>query len=458
MENVKKRGFFAKKDVDMTEGNIVNHIIMFAFPLLIGNLFQQFYNTVDTWVVGNYVENDAAFAAVGSVGPIINMIIGLFVGFSSGAGVIISQYYGAKKYDKVDQAVHTSMCVTLVLGVVFTILGLVLVPFMLRMMKTPDSVFTEAKTYLTVYFSGVIGLMIYNIGSGILRAVGDSTRPFIFLVVCALMNVVLDLLFVIKFGMGVEGVAYATIISQGVSAILVVITLLRANNCIKLVPGHLKIDFETLGKIVRVGIPAAIQLSLTAFSNVFVQSYINQFGQDCMSGWTAYAKIDQFMFLPMQSLAMAATTFVGQNLGYGKVERAKKGIGVSMAVSVISTVVIMIPVMIFAKPLVTFFEDKPEVIEYGVMLLRYISPFYVLCCFNQIIAGALRGAGNSRAPMIIMLTSFVAFRQVYMFIMSNFICNEIIPIAMGYPAGWLLSSILSFIYLSKVDLKKKVVI
>jgi len=233
---------------------------------------------------------------------------------------------------------------------------------------------------------------------------------------------------------------------------------LRTNNCIKLIPRHLRIDFETLGKIVRVGIPAAIQLSLTAFSNVFVQSYINQFGQDCMSGWTAYAKIDQFMFLPMQSLAMAATTFVGQNLGYGKIDRAKKGIAVSMTISVISAVIIMIPVMIFSRPLVTFFEDKPEVIEYGVMLLRYISPFYVLCCFNQIIAGALRGAGNSRAPMIIMLTSFVAFRQVYMFIMSNFICNEIIPIAMGYPAGWLLSSVLSFIYLAKVDLKKKVVI
>jgi putative MATE family efflux protein len=272
------------------------------------------------------------------------------------------------------------------------------------------------------------------------------------------MNVVLDLLFVIKLGMGVEGVAYATIISQGISAILVLITLAKSNTCIKLVPRLLKIDTETLGKIFRVGIPSAIQLSLTAFSNVFVQSYINQFGQDCMSGWTAYAKIDQFMFLPMQSLAMAATTFVGQNLGYGKVERAKKGITVSISVSVISTVVIMIPVVIFARPLVVFFEDKPEVIEYGVMLLRYISPFYVLCCFNQVIAGALRGAGNSRAPMIIMLVSFVAFRQVYMFIMSNYILNEIIPIAMGYPAGWLLSTILSFIYYKRVDLEKKVVI
>jgi Na+-driven multidrug efflux pump len=207
-----------------------------------------------------------------------------------------------------------------------------------------------------------------------------------------------------------------------------------------------------------VGFPAALQLSITAFSNVFVQSYINQFGEDCMSGWTSYAKIDQFMFLPMQSLAIAATTFVGQNLGSGNVVRAKKGIGLSIIMSVTATVVIMIPIMIFPNNLVYFFNKNPEVIRYGALLLRWISPFYVLCCFNQILAGALRGAGNSRAPMLIMLISFVAFRQVYMFVMSNFICNEIIPIAMGYPAGWLLSSLLSFAYYKKVDLKKKVVV
>ena len=458
MEKTKRPGFFGKKDVDMTEGSIFNHILMFALPLLIGNLFQQFYNTVDTWVIGNYVENEAAYAAVGSVGPIINMLIGFFAGFSSGAGVVISQNFGAKRFDKVDKAVHTSAFVTLILGVVFTALGIALIPFMLEMMETPESVFSEAKTYLTIYFSGIIGLMIYNIGSGILRAVGDSTRPFLFLVVSALLNVVLDLLFVIKFDMGVAGVAYATIIAQGVSALLVIITLLTTDNCVKMVPSHLKIDKETLGKIVKVGFPAALQLSITAFSNVFVQSYINQFGAECMSGWTSYAKIDQFMFLPMQSLAIAATTFVGQNLGGGNVERAKKGIKTSMLMSVVSTVAIMIPIMIFPGPLVYFFNKNPLVIEYGVMLLRWISPFYVLCCFNQILAGALRGAGNSRAPMIIMLTSFVAFRQVYMFVMSNFICNEIIPIAMGYPAGWLISSLLSFAYYKRVDLKKEVVV
>ena len=281
-----------KKDVDMTEGNITRHIIMFAFPLLIGNVFQQLYNTVDTWVVGNYVSNEA-FSAVGTVGPIINMLIGFFMGLSSGAGVVISQYYGAKRYDEVHDTVHTSLVMTLIMGIVFTGIGLSMTPFMLRLMNTPDNVMPESSAYLTIYFSGMLGLMIYNIGSGILRAVGDSQRPFYFLVVCAVLNTVLDLLFVLVFKMGVEGVALATILSQGVSAVLVIITLMRTDTCIKVRLRDLKINFAMLGKIFRVGIPAAIQMAITSFSNIFVQSYINYFGDNCMSGWTAYAKIDQ---------------------------------------------------------------------------------------------------------------------------------------------------------------------
>ena len=300
--------------MDMTEGNITRHIISFALPLLIGNVFQQLYNTVDTWVVGNYVSNEA-FSAVGSVGPIINMLIGFFMGLSSGAGVVISQYYGAKRYDEVHDTVHTALVMTLIMGVVFTAIGLAMTPFMLRLMNTPDNVLPESTAYLTIYFSGILGLMVYNIGAGILRAVGDSQRPFYFLVVCAVMNTVLDLLFVLVFRMGVEGVALATILSQCTSAVLVIITLMRTDTCIKLRIQDLKINFAMLGKIFRVGIPAAIQMAITAFSNIFVQSYINYFGDNCMSGWTAYAKIDQLLFLPMQSIALASTTFVGQNLG-----------------------------------------------------------------------------------------------------------------------------------------------
>ena len=443
-----KRG----KDVDMTTGNITRHIISFALPLLIGNIFQQLYNTVDTWVVGKFVSNEA-YAAVGTVGPIINMLIGFFMGLSSGAGVVISQYYGAKRFAEVEKTVHTAIAMTLILGIAFTGLGLFMTPYMLTLMKTPENVLPESTAYLTIYFSGILGLMLYNIGAGILRAVGDSKRPFYYLVVCAVMNTVLDLVFVIQFKMGVKGVALATILSQATSAILVMITLLRTDECIRLRLKKLRLHWEMLKKIFRVGIPAAIQMAITAFSNIFVQSYINFFGDNCMSGWTTYAKVDQLLFLPMQSIALASTTFVGQNLGCNQVERAREGVRKALIISLISTVVLMVPVLIFSPEIVAFFNSKHEVVQYGSMLLRWMTPFYVLCCFNQIYSGALRGAGNSKAPMIFMLTSFVAFRQIYLFAMSS-IWNEIIPIAMSYPAGWLLCSILTGVYYHKVRLGK----
>lgn len=441
-----------RKDVDMTQGNITRHIISFALPLLIGNLFQQLYNTVDTWVVGNYVSNEA-YSAVGTVGPIINMLIGFFMGLSSGAGVVISQYYGARRQKEVHDTVHTAIVMTLILAVVFTAVGICMIPLMLKLMNMPAEVKPEATTYLTIYFSGLIGLMLYNMGSGILRAVGDSQRPFYFLVVCAVLNTVLDLVFVLYFDMGVEGVALATILSQGVSAVLMVMTLLRTDACIKLRLRDLRIHFAMLKKIFSVGIPAALQMAITAFSNVFVQSYINFFETDCMSGWTTYAKVDQLLFLPMQSIALASTTFVGQNLGCGQVDRAKKGVTVSLITSILSTLILMVPVLLFAPDIVAFFNDKPAVIEYGTLFLHWLSPFYVLCCFNQVYSGALRGAGNSRAPMVIMISSFVLFRQLYLFVMSR-VCNEIIPIAMSYPAGWFLCSAITTIYYHKVRLGK----
>ena len=441
------------KGTDMTSGSISQHLIRFALPLLIGNIFQQLYNTVDTWVVGNYVSNEA-FSAVGSVGPIINMLIGFFTGLASGAGVVISQYYGAHKDDEVSKTVHTSIVMTLILGVAFTFLGIVMTPFMLNFMKTPENVIPESTAYLRIYFAGIMGLMIYNMGAGILRAVGDSTRPFFFLIVSAVINTALDLLFVLGFRMGVEGVALATITAQFISAILVLVVLMRSHTSVRLMIHALKLSKEMLVKIIRVGFPAALQMAITSFSNIFVQSYINGFGADGMSGWTAYNKIDQLAFLPMQSLALASTTFVGQNLGAGNIERAKKGVSISLWLSIAITIVLMAPVMIFAPNLVSFFNNKKEVIAYGTQMLRVISPFYVLCVFNQIYAGALRGAGNAKAPMVIMLTSFVVFRQIYLFTMSRLFPGAVLPIILGYPAGWLLCSILTSIYYARVDLGK----
>lgn len=435
----------ARYDVDMTQGSTTRHLVRFALPLLAGNLFQQLYNMVDTWVVGNFVSNEA-FSAVGTVTPIINTLIGFFLGMSSGAGVVISQYYGAHRPEKVREAVHTAMLLTVIMGVVFTGVGIAMTPLMLELMKTPAEVAPDQTAYLTIYFAGIMGLLLYNMGSGILRAVGDSQRPFYFLLVSAGVNTALDLLFVLKFGMGVEGVAYATIIAQAVSAALTIAVLIGYDGSVKLSLRDLRIHWRMLKKIVAVGIPAALQMAITAFSNVFVQGYINHFGADCMSGWTAYTKIDQLVILPVQSLSLASTTFVGQNLGVGNVERAKGGVRRALYLSFAVTAVLLVPVLTLAPDMTAFFNSKPEVVSYGALLLRLLSPFYFFFCINQIYSGALRGSGNSQVPMFIMLGSFVVFRQIYLYVMAHFISNEIVPIAMGYPAGWFMCSAVTLLY------------
>ena len=457
-----KRGASRRGDVDMTVGSPIRHILYFAAPLLVGNIFQQLYNTVDAWVVGNYVSQEA-IAAVGSVGPIINLLVGLFMGFSIGAGVIISQYYGRGDLSAVRRTVTVAMISSVILCIAVTAVGILMAPTMLRLMKTPDDVFPVSCEYLTIYFAGVSGLMIYNIGSGILRAVGDSKRPFYYLVVSAVINTVLDLYFVIGLGMGVAGVAIATVIAQGVSALLVVITLLVTRSAVRLDLGDVRgvvraprESLSTLGEICRVGLPSAIQLALTSFSNIFVQSYINNFGKEFMSAWTAYSKIDQFILLPMQSISVASTTFVGQNLGAGNVERAKGGVRTSLYLGLIGTTVIMLPIMIFAPSLVAFFIDEPTALGAGAILLRMISPFYLTWCVYQMFAGALRGSGNTRAVMIISLSTFVAFRQVYLFAASTVFPGNEWAIALAYPIGWLAAAIVVCIYYRRCDLTRHI--
>lgn len=443
----------SRHSVDMTQGSILRHLVLFTLPLLLGNLFQQMYNMVDTWVLGNFVSNEA-FSGVGSVTQIVNTMISLFMGFSAGASVVISQYFGAKDEKNVSRTVHTTIACSFLLGIALTVVGIALIPFLLRFMQVPVEVFPYSKSYLTIYFAGLLGLVIYNIGSAILRAVGDSTRPFYYLVVCAVLNTVLDLLFVLKFDMGVEGVALATVIAQGVSAVLVLVNLFTTTSCVKLRFRSIRIETDLLGKIVRIGFPSALQMALTSFSNVFVHRYINFFGTDCISGYSAYHKIDQLIILPMQSVGLAVSTFVGQNLGCGDVKRAKRGVNRALLLSVCTTFVLMIPVMIFAPQTIAFFNDTPGVVTFGTTFLRCLTPFYLICCFNQIHVNALRGAGNTRAPMLIMLGCFVLFRQTYLFIMANFIANEPLPIALAYPAGWVLCSIITTVYFHKTDLTK----
>ena len=407
-----------------------------------GNLFQQLYNTVDSIVVGNFVGKEA-LAAVGSVGPIINSLIGFFMGLSTGAGVIISQYYGAKADEKVSRTVSTTLVMTFFLSIVFTILGIFITPYMLRMMSTPNDVIRESATYLKIYFGGVAGLMFYNMGSGVLRAVGDSRHPLYFLIFSAVVNTVLDL-FVCRFlrhgnrGCGACN-RYCTVPFGGSDAVC-------ADHNRRPIPHLLEKalhDWSLLYRIVCVGLPAAIQQMVTSVSNVFVQSYINVFGSDVMAGWSACMKIDQFMMLPMMSVGLASTTFTGQNVGASYIDRAKKGATTAFLLAELVTIVMMIPLLIFAPQMVYLFNQETAVIRYGTLFLYLLSPFYILCCVNQVYSNVLRGAGDTRTPMIVMLGSFVVFRQIYLFVMSH-IFDSIIPIALGYPAGWLVCSVLIY--------------
>ena len=432
------------RDTDMTEGNIARLLINFALPLLIGNIFQQLYNTVDSIVVGNYVSKQA-LAAVGCTGPIINALIGIFVGLSGGAGVVISQYYGAKDREKLHSAVQTTVALTLIMCAVLTALGVLFTPYMLLLMDTPADVLPEAVEYLRIYFWGVSGLLLYNIGSGILRAVGDSTHPLYFLIFSALTNTVLDVLFVKFFRMGIAGAAVATIVAQGLSAVLVIGMLIRSDADYRIDPLHMQLKGCLLKKICAIGIPSAIQMGITAFSNIFVQSYINHFESSCMAGWAAYNKIDAFALLPLTSLSMSITTFMGQNLGAGKLDRAKKGPLICLGISFGIVALILIPLMIFAPQLVSLFNREEEVLRFGTLFIRMISPFYLLCTINQVLAGALRGAGDTKSSMFIMLGSFVVFRQIYLFFVYR-LGGGIIPIALGYPAGWIMCSTILLLY------------
>ena len=419
----------------MTEGSIIKQVILFSLPLMLGNVFQMLYNTVDSIVVGNYVGKEA-LAAIGSTTIIVNMLVMFFNGFSVGASVVIGQSFGARNEKKLHTAVETTMLMTFVSCVIFTLIGVLGVKPMLRFMDTPDDVFSDATTYLTIYFLGLSGLLIYNMGSGILRAVGDSTRPLLFLIFTSVLNTILDLVFVIALRMGIAGVSIATIISQAVSAVMILVLLTRTKEIYRLSWKDLRIDKAILKQIFGVGLPAGIQSVITAFSNIFVQSYVNYFGSTVMAGWSSYNKLDSFIMLPMQSMAMAATTFVSQNIGAGKENRAKRGTMTTILMSVIVTAVIAVVLVAFSKPAVRLFSKDQDVIDAGSLFIRTNTFFLLLNCVNHVLASALRGRGDSRGPMIIMLVAFVGIRQIYLFLITRFVANTPMLVGLGYPVGW----------------------
>ena len=430
---------------DMTRGPILKQLLLFAVPLLFGNIFQMLYNTVDSIVVGNFVGKEA-LAAVGSTTMIINMLVFFFNGFSVGAGVVIGQRFGAKEEKELHTAVETTMALTFVFCVLFTIIGMSYVRPMLYLMATPEDVFDNAASYLNIYFAGISGLLIYNMGSGILRAVGNTTLPLMFLVLTSILNIILDLFFVISLHMGIEGVAYATILSQFLSAALTLLLLSRTKEIYRLVWRDLRIDKTVTKLIFAVALPAGIQSVITAFSNTFVQAYINYFGSSCMAGWSCYNKLDQIVFLTTQSIAMAATSFVSQNIGAKQEERANRGTMVSLALAVSTIVVVGGTLVLNARQAVRLFTQDESVIAFGVMFIRTNTMFVMFNGVNHVLAGALRGRGDSRGPMYIMLMGFVVLRQIYLFVLTRFISNTPRPVGFSYPVGWMLTMVMELTY------------
>ena len=419
----------------MTDGPITTHLIAFSVPLLLGNIFQMLYNTVDSIVVGNFVGKEA-LAAISSTTMIVNIMIFFFNGFSVGGSVVIGQYLGARKMKELHRTVETTIAMTILFGIFFTFAGFLLVPFMLRLMQTPEDVFPQAKLYLEIYFSGALGLLIYNMGSGILRAVGDTKRPLYFLIFTSILNTVLDLVFVIVFKAGIAGAAIATIISQFISAIMVLVLLTRADDIYKLTWNDLRIDLPILKFIMQIGLPAGVQSMITSVSNVFVQSYINGFGSGCMAGWGAYNKLDSFIFLPINSLGQAATTFVSQNIGAGRSDRANRGTVRALQMAVGVTFAIASVLIFFAPAATGLFTSDDEVIYYGSLFIRMNTFFLIFNAINHVLAGALRGRGESKIPMICMLSCFVVIRQIYLFIGSRIAYNPYV-VGFGYPVGWM---------------------
>ena len=436
-----------RMDSDMTEGSIWPHMIRFSVPMAIGLLFQQLYNTVDTLIVGQFVGKQAQ-AAVGSTGPIINTMVGFCAGLATGASVVISQRYGAHDREGLSKAVHTTVALTFLMSVIATAVGLAIIMPMLRFMQTPEDVIDESARYLSIYFAGISGILFYNLGSGILRAVGDSRRPLVFLIISALLNTGLDLLFVLGFGMKVDGVALATVLSQILSAILILVTLTMEKGDYGIRWRRIRLDRPSLRQILRLGLPSSIQSAITAFSNVFVQSYINYFGSACMAGYGVYGKIDAFALIPVQSIGMSSTTFVGQNWGAKKAARAREGVKTAIRMSLIATAALGLLVFILARPLMSLFSPEEDVIEYGIRFIHIVTPFYLAICFNQIYAGALRGVGDATMPTVIMLVSFVAFRQVYLAV-TRAVGAGFLAVALAYPVGWILCSTLLIIRYSR---------
>ena len=437
------------KGYSLTEGSIWKGMLLFALPIFLGNVFQQLYNAFDAWCVGYFIGDDA-LAAVSSSGSLIFMMVSFFQGLSMGAGVIIARTFGAKQYASMRKAIHTAIAFGLVTGVFLTVLGVALTPVILGWMGTPADVLPQSISYFRYFFLGAIFIVMYNIFVGILHAVGDSRHPLYYLIVSTFVNIGLDLLFVGGFGFGVGSAAVATTISQGVSALLCLIHLLRIDSPYRVRIQEIAFDKKNLVDIIKYGLPSGVQNSVIAFANVVVQSNINSFGKAAMAGCGSYSKLEGFAFLPVTCFTQALSTFVGQNLGAGHHNRVKKGVGFGIICSCLMAELVGLVSYAFAPQLIGFFSETPQAIDFGIQHMRTICVFYCLLGFSHCIAGIMRGAGKATVPMFTMLVCWCIIRVSYITVAVKFV-NRLTTVSWAYPITWTLSSIIFLIYFLKAD-------
>lgn len=433
-----------KSSTDLTEGNIVKLIIAFALPVFIGQIFQNLYNSVDAIVVGQFVGT-TALAAVSSCSDISMLLTGFFTGLSTGAGVLFSRYFGAKDYRNLHDAIHTALAFALLLGVFMSIAGILLTPLLLRVVDCPADVYIEAERYLRIYLVGILFTAIYNVGAGVLRAVGDSRSPFYYLLISSVANIVLDLAAVVWLNMGVIGVAVATICAQGLSVFLVFRRLICTADVYKVTLKDLRLQKELLLQVLDLGIPAAIQASLISISNLFVQRYINGFGSAAMAGIGAAKKIDKFAGLISQSVGLTATTFISQNCGAGKLNRAFRGIRACLIICGVCVAALGIPIYLFAGFFVRIFTTDESAVSYGIAMIHTMMPLYYCQALNQVFSNTVRGFGKSRAVMVLSLLGMIGCRQLWLAI-SMGINSSVTNIFIGYPVGWFFSAFFVFLY------------
>ncbi len=432
----------------ITEGVIWKQLLYFFFPIMLGTFFQQLYNTADAVIVGNFLGSRALAAVGGSTELLIQLVTGFFVGISSGAGVIISQYYGAGKIRSLKQATHTALLIALAGGIFFTLAGLLAAPWALKAMGTPEEIMTDAMTYLRVYSLGMIPVLLYNMGAGILRAVGNSRTPMYLLIICCILNVFLDLLFVAVFRWGVFGAALATAMTQTASAVLVMASLLTTKDVyrIELKGTHFSPAF--LRNILWIGLPVGLQSVMYSFSNVILQSNINSFGTDTIAAWTVFSKIDGIFWMIQNSLGIAITTFVGQNFGAGKYDRVGKSVQVGLAMSVIICLGICPLFLIFRRPLYGFFMDDPQVIQLGVYMMGWMVPTYITYAGIEVLSGTIRGTGETIKPLLITCTGSCLMRIIWVSLMLPRF-RDIRVIIFSYPISWLITTGMFLFYYKK---------